>query len=99
MTVVVNEIAPAAGPGAGRKRGAVFGSVAWVISSSAVRGVLAAGDAGPARIERDLRDGLRRVATGLRIRLAATVEGFQVRGDAGAGAGLNGLGGKGEDRR
>jgi len=99
VTVVLNEIAPAAVPGAGRQRGAVFGSVPSVISSSVVRGVLAAGDAGRERIERDLRDGVRRVASGVRIRLAATVEAFRVGGDAVAGAGLNGLGEKGEDRR
>ena len=67
--------------------------------SSVVRRVVAAGDAGRERIERDLRDRVQGVATGLRIRLAATVEGFQVRGDAGAGAALNGLGERVEDRR
>ena len=99
MTVVLNEIAPAAVPVAGRQRGAVFGSVPWVMPSPLVRRVLAAGDAGPARIERDLRDRVQGVARGLRIRLAAAVEGFQVRGDAGAGAALNGLGENVEDRR
>ena len=96
---VLNEIAPAAVPVAGRQRAAVFGSGPWIMPSPLLRRVVAAGDDGRERIERDLRDGVRRVASGLRIRLAATVEGFRVGGDAVAGAGLNGLGEKGEDRR
>ena len=96
---MLNEIAPAALPVAGRQRGGFFGSVPWTMPSPLVRRVVAAGDAGRERIERDLRDGVQRVATGLRIRLAAAVEGFQVRGDAGAGAALNGLGESVEDRR
>lgn len=92
MSVALKEIAPSAAAPSGGQRTPFLQSLSRVLPSRLMGRVLAAGDAERQRIERDLHDGVQQRLTGLRIRLAMAVEDFQERGDADAGAALNGFG-------